>query len=248
MSKKFRDKTCVYCGIAGISEVREHVFARQFFLEQHWPGLPEVPACRACNTLKSQLENYLMTALGLGGWHPDAAINMQINLPRRLARNARLKRELFASMTPALLRIRSGLIVRTATVAFDADMLEQWCQMVVRGLCWHHWQTILDDSCHFDFMVPTSVHDANFGRVLALDPEPAEANLGNGTIIYKGVRSDEIPQATAWRFQVYGLVIGGEGSQTANSIGMITLPMPIRMQAEREADLFNRWRAGRGGR
>jgi hypothetical protein len=45
-SKKFKRKTCAYCGIPGSSASREHVFVREFFLERHRHNLPEVPACK----------------------------------------------------------------------------------------------------------------------------------------------------------------------------------------------------------
>jgi 5-methylcytosine-specific restriction endonuclease McrA len=34
-SKKFKNKTCAYCGEPGASATGDHVFARQFFLVKH---------------------------------------------------------------------------------------------------------------------------------------------------------------------------------------------------------------------
>jgi hypothetical protein len=49
MSKKFKDKTCPYCGGAGISTTGDHIFARAFFLNARRANLPQVAACDACN-------------------------------------------------------------------------------------------------------------------------------------------------------------------------------------------------------
>ena len=43
-SKRFRNKTCVYCGLEQGAHTADHVIARQFFLTSGRDNLPMVPA------------------------------------------------------------------------------------------------------------------------------------------------------------------------------------------------------------
>jgi hypothetical protein len=53
MSKKFKGKTCAYCGereaITG-----DHVFAREFFLPSDRADLPQAPICVASAITRNQ--------------------------------------------------------------------------------------------------------------------------------------------------------------------------------------------------
>lgn len=59
-SKKYRDKTCVYCGKEKSSTTGDHVIAREFFPTDARQNLPQVPSCVACNNDKSFIEHYLL--------------------------------------------------------------------------------------------------------------------------------------------------------------------------------------------
>lgn len=42
-------------------------------------------------------------------------------------------------------------------------------------------------------------------------PIRVSANLGNGTFIYEGAQATDVPEATIWRFQMYGgIKFGGD--------------------------------------
>jgi hypothetical protein len=92
MRNSFRGLPCVYCGAPATTD--DHVIAAKFFLEPQRGNLPEVPACERCNNEKSHLEDYLMVVLGFGATHPDATVNLDTLVRRRLENNLRLKREL----------------------------------------------------------------------------------------------------------------------------------------------------------
>ena len=66
MSKRFRDKPCVYCLTNPSTTTGDHVFAREFFPEAARANLPKVPACESCNNEKSHLEHYLTAVLPFG--------------------------------------------------------------------------------------------------------------------------------------------------------------------------------------
>jgi 5-methylcytosine-specific restriction endonuclease McrA len=63
--KKYVGKPCAYCGKDGISETRDHVVAKEFFLEEDRANLPLVPACGICNGEKSKQ---------LSTWHECAVV------------------------------------------------------------------------------------------------------------------------------------------------------------------------------
>jgi hypothetical protein len=90
MSKRFKGKTCVYCGAAPSTTTGDHVFAREFFINVRRGNLPKVPACEACNHEKSKLEHYLTAVLPFGGRHTDSAQNLSTLVEPRLAKNAKL--------------------------------------------------------------------------------------------------------------------------------------------------------------
>src|ERR1035438_1599814 len=97
-SKKYKGKQCVYC-VEATATTADHVIGRNFFLVNRRADLPQVPACESCNRKKTELENYLMPALGFGGRHPDASVNLQTMILKRLNKNARLKAHLEAGFT-----------------------------------------------------------------------------------------------------------------------------------------------------
>src|SRR5260370_16403325 len=74
-----------------------------------------------------------MGALGFGAKHPDAAVNLDTLVRRRLENNLRLKRELAAGYD-----VSGG-----ATIPFDHLKLEKLFAMIAQGLAWHHWGVLL---------------------------------------------------------------------------------------------------------
>jgi hypothetical protein len=54
----------------------------EFFLVKHRDGLPQAPACNACNGEKSALEHYLTTNLPFRGRHRDPVVNLQTMVPK----------------------------------------------------------------------------------------------------------------------------------------------------------------------
>lgn len=93
MSKKFKEELCAYCGERS-AVTGDHIFAREFFLTEDRADLPQAPICTQCNNEKSKLEHYLTTVLPFGGRHASSAENLGSIVPKRLARNAKLHREL----------------------------------------------------------------------------------------------------------------------------------------------------------
>lgn len=142
MSKKFKGKTCVYCGVEGISETVDHVVAREFLPVPRRDGIPKVAACRPCNNAKSQLEHYLVAVLPFGSRHPTASVMLDTEAPRRLAGNRRLHRDLAAGHQDAWLT-ENGITQRTITLPFDGRKLDALFALVTRGLAAHHFGVVI---------------------------------------------------------------------------------------------------------
>ncbi len=105
--QKLKGMKCAYCA-ENTSTTGDHIFAREFFLKEDRDNLPQGPACKECNSRKAALEHYLITVLPLGGRHPRAKENLEANLPRRLAKNVRLHKELGATAKEAWIQDSSG--------------------------------------------------------------------------------------------------------------------------------------------
>jgi hypothetical protein len=179
------------------------VIAAKFFLEPQRGNLPEVPACERCNNEKSHLEDYLMVVLGFGAKHSDAAVNLDTLVRRRLEKNLRLKRELAAGYDAS-----SG-----TTVPFDHLKLEKLFAMIAQGLAWHHWGVLLKPGFSATAALFNDAGEPFFTRMLSAWKTPirVSANLGNGTFVYEGAQATDVPEATIWRFQMYGgITFGGD--------------------------------------
>lgn len=244
-SKKYKAKTCAYCGVPGASTTADHVFAREFFLTERRSNIPKVPACKACNEDKARLEFYLTGVLPFGGRHPDARVNLSTMLPKRLAKNASLGPVLRAGMSPVWVPDPSGLLLRTSMITIDAEKLELWCRLLIKGLAYHHWKTVLGDDCFFEFMVPTPGGESIINGLLGKrGAARVKASIGEGTFAYEGLQGADNPHVTAWRLQLYGgLQLGGQDPRIrSGSIGVLTGPRRV----QQSADLAAKWLNGRG--
>jgi hypothetical protein len=194
-SKKFRGKRCVYC-VEAAATTSDHVIGRKFFLGNRRDNLPQVPSCRSCNCAKSELENYLMVVLPFGAHHPDASVNLQTMIPKRLDRNARLKAELEAGFT------QSGGV----TIPFDHVRFNKLFAMIAQGLLWYHWRTLLGHGFSAIAAIFSDLGSEFFNEMAAkLDsPNRVVGNLGEGTFCYKGYQASSCPQVSVWRFSMYG--------------------------------------------
>ncbi|HGF4018602.1 HNH endonuclease [Burkholderia metallica] len=138
-SKRFRNKTCVYCGLEQGANTADHVIAREFFLLAGRDNLPKVPACEECNTAKSRLEHYVLSVLLMGGVHGDALEALATQLAPRLAKNDALRRTLFIGQRDRMIRQPDGTWASGMSVPFDGEQLAILCCYIALGLAWHHW-------------------------------------------------------------------------------------------------------------
>ena len=209
----YKGKHCVYC-VEAPADTADHVIARKFFLENRRESLPQAPACRQCNGVKAQLENYLMVVLPFGARHPDAAANLKTMVTKRLLKNRKLHEELARGLA------ESGGIA----IPFDHTRLDRLFAMIARGLAWYHWGVLLGPGYG---AIASTFSDSGwnfFDQFLTTLPVRVDRNLGENTFSYQGSQAKDCPEMTVWRFSMYGGVrFGGDPKAPGGSSLAIAL-------------------------
>ena len=227
MSKRFKDKTCIYCLTNPSIRSGDHVFAREFFLEARRANLPKVPACDNCNNDKSSLEHYLTAVLPFGGRHRDALVNLRTMVPDRLGNNARLQRALASGTTTELTEEMPGARVPTIALPFDSDRLHRLFAYIVRGLLWHHWRVTLTADHDAVIMSLTKFGESTYSQFLGMNARNrVRADIGGGTFLYEGAQGTDYPEFSIWAFCIYGGVkLSGDPTapqEEVSRVGAIT--------------------------
>lgn len=243
MGKKYRGKVCAYCA-KQVGEADDHIFCREFFTVANRASLPKAPACHKCNGAKAELEHYLTAVLPFGGRHADAKTTLEGMMPPRLAKNAKLHRQLAAGSSEVWARTGSGLLVKTMALPFDAAKLEAYFAYAVRGLIWHHWSLYLPEDSFVQPFCITAGGERVIEHQLSLNARArVSESLGNGTIEYRGAQGVDRPDVSVWHFRLYGgILLAGDPrapNEETTSIGVFTAP--------RRAALNAKWRSGEGG-
>ena len=132
-SKKYKSKTCAYCCHEGSSAAKEHIIAREFFLERYRDHLPTVPACNSCNSKKSALETYALGVLPFGSRLPHSEEYIGSKMERRLTQHPKLRRELGSGSSREWI-VQNGVLVPAMTMPLDPDRIDPLVAMIVRGL------------------------------------------------------------------------------------------------------------------
>ncbi len=217
-SKKYKGKPCVYCGVQAAT-TRDHVFARQLFADSRTEYLPQVPACEACNNAKSNLEHYLATVLPFSGRHPDAAHILETDVPRRLAKNASLHRDLRNGAVQTVVQNSAGESESSMAIPFDGERLHKLVDLIVRGLMWEHWSVVLGEAYSVRVMSLTKHGEGVFLQLHRLSAKQRiGGDLGNGTFRYQGAQGIDYPELSTWAFEVYGGAhFAGAGPESGRS-------------------------------
>ena len=227
MGKKYKGKTCVYCAEEGVSKTRDHVLAREFVLERHRANLPVVPACTACNNLKSRLEASLTTLLPFGGRHPDAVENLSTMVPKRLQANATLRSKIGHGLdNQAWVPTPGGILHRTTTIPIDASQMEAWISYLTLGLIFHHWRSIVSGLTNVTPMLLTAEGERLYAPVFGLKAarRVPVTTIGGGALTYEGVMDTTNSLASAWRFAIYGgIQLGGDDPRERASTYYVTV-------------------------
>lgn len=204
VSKRYKNKTCVYCGADGISQTADHVFAREFVPIQHRGDLPKVPACQPCNNAKSELEHYLLAVLPFGSRHPISSAMLYSEVPKRLGANRRLHHHLAAGQRSAWLT-ENGVTQRTITIPFEGEKLEALFALITRGLTAHHFGIVIPADYFIGAGILARVTEPFMASLLAMKARAkVSRSIGDGLISYEGAQGTDDPNLTVWRYRIYG--------------------------------------------
>lgn len=221
MSKKFKGKPCVYCKNRE-STGPDHVIAREFFPMNQRANLPKVPSCDECNSYKSKLEHYATTVLLFGSKHDDARDMLRKLAPKRLNKNLKLKRELQNKSKRIWVKSSGNLLVPSMMVPIKGDNVKQLFSMIIRGLYWHNWKTVLPVDYKVEILTVNFQGLIEFRDNLPLDTSNViQDNFGNGVFHYRCIKADDDPGISAWEMCFYNdIMIAGQKNQKVFFCGL----------------------------
>jgi hypothetical protein len=242
MSKRFKfaGETCAYCAERP-AMTADHIFARSFFVVPRRGNLPQVPACDPCNSEKARLEHYLTAVLPFGGLHVDGPQTLAELVPRRLANNLALHRELAAGISRVLVD-EGGTPVQAMTVPFEPEKLSALFTFIAKGLAWHHWGVLVDQGADVWAGILNATGENIFNSWLARNGRARTTeNLGDDTFAYVGVQGMDNPQMSVWVFAIYGgLRLSGDPDAPHEQVSKVGVLIASKELIER----FNAMLAG----
>lgn len=205
MRREYGGQLCAYCR-SQISTTDDHVVGRGFVPARLRAHLPKVPACKTCNSRKSDLERYAMAVFPFGAQEPIGAEVLQTKVQARLANDQRLLRKIAAGSRDAVYIDSQGGRQRRLAVPFDWQRSAELFRMLVLGLLWHHNRAPMPVPYVIRLLALTERgRDWFRGNVLALSSENyQEVALAGGAFSYRFTRSPDDPFFSAWILDVYG--------------------------------------------
>jgi hypothetical protein len=203
MSKKYKNKVCVYCA-AKASETADHVVAKEFFPRTHRDGLPKAPACKPCNATKAALEHTFTAVLPFGSEHPVARQMLMERAGARLDKNPQLRQTLQRGGQPILVQ-RKGQVLPSITLPFEGDEFVRLCGYIIRGLVWYEWKHVVPVDYYVE-AIPVSDVGLVFFRDWLLQMSQAYQRTGNfagGAFQYACTRKSDDPAFSVWHIRLY---------------------------------------------
>jgi len=216
MSKKYKNKTCAYCGTPNSTE-GDHIIAREFIPLDKRAHLPQVPSCKTCNNIKSGLENYLAAVLPFGSNAPGAKEMLTTMVPPRLEKNSKLKKSIQAGSNNVWVKsIGSEILQQSMTIPFEGIKLIELLRMIIRGLAFYHWKVITPQSYKVDVYSLTLEGLIRFRDKIEphfLKVNSVEGNIGDGCFIYIGAKHSALPSLSCWEMSFYNVNLTGSGQK-----------------------------------
>lgn len=208
MSKKYKNKICVYCA-TNASTAPDHIIARKFFPEDQRGNLPQVPICDECNSRKSYFETDAAAVLPFGYSNVSAKDMLKTDVSKRLNKNLKLKRKLSQNIDRIWLQSKSNVWLQKTVLPVEREKLIQLFKMIIRGLYQYTFRTILPKDYFVEIYELNHTNLINIYNMLLLDPNNLiQEELGNGIFCYKYAKSDEDQGISVWEMSFYnGMMI-----------------------------------------
>jgi hypothetical protein len=190
----------------------------------------------ACNGKKADLEHYAASVLPFGGRHKGASASLT-GVPKRLAKNQRLHRELKSGQTRVWSK-ESRLMMPCLAIPIDGERLEGLVGYIVRGLMFHHWGVALGSDCSVEAYSLTQQGEQTFDRYLGMNAaQRVTGNIGQGATLYRGVQAIDNPNISMWEVSLFGgfKTVGDDQRTSSTKFGAMTGPVAVIERAARVA-------------
>ena len=194
-------RACAYCGCPATE--RDHVIARQFFPSDHVyrTGLPQVPACRACNGAKQKVEDGPGVIFQFGHSSEASRQLLLTRVPRTLEKNRRLHKALRRSLRHVVIKRSSGVLVPSLALTLSPTELSDiwaWFRWVARGLYYFELSRILPADHVIHLVKPTTFeHFVTLRNLIAGDGKRQAREYAAGELRYV-YTYNEPEQLTMW--------------------------------------------------
>lgn len=217
-SKRYKNKTCSYCGRPKCSTTNDHVIARSFFLDEQRDQdlcIPQVPACDDCNNKKSALENYIGSSLLIGSQIAQGDDYRKTKVSGRLLKNRRLSKELELAAQPKWYSI-NGVWQQMHAIKVNPSKITELLGMIVKGLYAFHYGEPLPWGFEPDVsMFKPEVEVGMWAQLSSYFPPEAvriNRDLGHGVFTYTCAQSPAHKGLTVWILGFHGMIrLHGEG-------------------------------------
>lgn len=139
------------------------------------------------------------------GWNNrEAGTMLESMVLPRLLKNIKLHTTLAAGKTIAYQSMNGGPWTSQMSLPVDGQKLMMLYKYITKGLAFHHWNILFSPEHILKVGFFTREGERHIDKLMSLNGERVQRNLGNDTFIYEGVRSYESPYLTVWRMSLYG--------------------------------------------
>lgn len=167
-----------------------------------------------------------MTAvLPFGGRHQDSLETLTSLVPKRLAKNEKLHRNL-ASRSSRVWSLENGICQRATAMPLEAGSIERLFGLIAKGLAWHHWEICFTEEHELETLILTQAGQQFFEQsIFRLNAaQRVQINLGGGAIQYEGIQGVDCSHVTVWRFTIYGgLIMCGDPEAPGEACSQIAV-------------------------
>jgi hypothetical protein len=202
-----------------MSEVGDHVIAREFFPKENREGIPKVPACKSCNSSKSELETELTAVLAFGSRSDSGRQVLIEDIPRRLAKNNRLARELNFLAELRWDEAESGLITPNLNLPIDEKKLEKLFALIATGLIFDRFDVLIPPEYSVHVAAITEEAESSIKSKFFPDLNGVVwGDIGSGAFQYVGRQGVDYPQLSIWLMRFYtGVTFSDRNSSQRSS-------------------------------
>ncbi|MBO9703678.1 MAG: hypothetical protein J7604_25965 [Sporocytophaga sp.] len=191
----------VLCAICGKNEAatKDHIPPKGIFIKPRPSNLITVPSCLLCNQGASQLDERFKLYLGLHVGKQQITGNQffKEGTMGTLRHNRKLRMEVIKKMQPVHIATKSGLIYdRGYSVLWDSNAHDATIERIIRGLFYHHYQSILGDN--------VNIKTHWFKELPYFDYETLyKVDIGEGIFSYYHNKAIDSEFESIWIFEFY---------------------------------------------